>query len=99
MFAKILQDELSKSDFYIVISDKPGEQTYKINFRKNNVWFGNTQLVNYIKSSTGFSDNKVKFRVSTIPDNEVTWTHDKNVYPIITKVNLFKTKPKKRAIK
>ena len=47
-----------------------------------------------MKMSTGFTNDKVKFRVSEFPDIEVG-DKDNSIYPIITKVNLFKAKPRK----
>ena len=67
----------------------------KFIIQKNTIWFGNAELVNYMKMSTGFTDDKVKFRVSEFSDNEIKSDIDKDVYPIITKVNLFKSKPRK----
>lgn len=94
-FIKILQDERDKTDFYIVITTEPIPQSYEIHYSKNVIWFGNAELVNYMKMSTGFTDDKVKFRVSEFSDNEIKSDIDKEVYPIITKVNLFKSKPRK----
>lgn len=94
-FIKILQDERDKADFYIVITTEPIHQSYEIHYSKNTIWFGNAELVNYIKMSTGFTDDKVKFRVSIFSDNEIKSDIDKEVYPIITKVNLFKSKSRK----
>lgn len=91
---KILQDERNKSDFYLVILTKPTSDAYKVNFKKNSVWFGNKGLVNYMKMSTNFNDDMIKFRVSEFSDTEVG-DKDNNIYPIITKVNLFKAKPRK----
>ena len=93
-FIKILQDEHNKADFYIVITTEPIPQSYEIHYSKNVIWFGNAELVNYIKMSTGFTDDKVKFRVSEFPDTEAGYK-DNIIYPIITKVNLFKAKPRK----
>lgn len=93
-FIRILQDERDKSDFYLVILTKPASDAYKVNFRKNIIWFGNSDLVNYMKMSTHFNDDMVKFRVSEYPDMEAGYK-DNNIYPIITKVNLFKSKPRK----
>lgn len=94
-FIKILQDERNKADFYIVITTEPIPQSYEIHYSKNTIWFGNAELVNYMKMSTGFTDDKVKFRVSEFSDNEIKSDVDKEVYPIITKINLFKSKPRK----
>ena len=93
-YIKILQDERDKLDFYLVILTKHSPDAYKVNFRKNNVWFSNKSLVNYMKMSTNFNDDMVKFRVSEFPDTEAG-DKDNNIYPIITKINLFKSKPRK----